>query len=129
MTPKEAQQHKHTGEGWDRELVKPFLEALCAYDLDVTIFQIKEKFGTLNIYISGPEWIEKLASIFERASEKCCEDCGRWEGEWSDERKAYTHVTTNTLPRGYWIKTLCFACREERQKEYDQEVSKKGDVA
>lgn len=120
-TAAEMRQHKHTGDGWNDRLVQPFLEIVCMVDPTVIVSQIKEKFGTLNIYHMGPPWVEKLADIFEAASEMCCEDCGRWDGHHrdGDENWGVSHVTTSAGPTG-WIKTLCVRCRNVRQEEEDK---------
>lgn len=98
------------GEGWQTQLVDPFLEvaALCP---DIHIGQVKEKFGQLCLYISGPEWAMNLANSLEEASKLYCEDCGRchsWRRANDDD---YTKVT-NAPVRG-WYRTLCQWCREK----------------
>jgi hypothetical protein len=124
MTPQEAKQHKHTGDGWDRELVKPFLE-VCGLEPSIDIHQIKEKFGTLRIYLTGPEWAQTLVDVFEVASESCCEECGFWNNQWSGASQHYVKVWTNALPNGFWVKTLCQDCRDKRQAEHDADVAKR----
>lgn len=63
--------------------------------------QIKEKFGTLRIYIDGADdKIYKMVSDAEDESCNTCEDCGSKED-------------TITAPRegGCWVLTLCKKCR------------------
>lgn len=124
------QKYPHVGPGWTEVLVNPFLELLCMIDPSIPVAQIKEKFGTLNIYHGGPAWVETLANVFEAASEMCCEDCGRWDGHHrdGDENWGVSHVTTNALPSNTWIKTLCCRCRAVRQAEWDAKHTKSGDV-
>lgn len=133
MTAQEAAQFKHTGEGWDRELVKPFLAVVSAAVSPIDILQIKEKFATLTIYATGPDWLQELVDVFEEASLRCCEDCGVWHNQYSRDYAHYAVVETKALPSGYWLKTLCTDCRAKRQQEYDADVANrslksKGDV-
>lgn len=62
------------GKGW-AVLYDPII-ALCRED-GVTIQQIKQKFGSLRIYVgaASPKIREEIASA-ERASIFICEDCG-----------------------------------------------------
>lgn len=138
-TAKEWIGRRCVGDGWQRELVTPFLNVLCVVDPTINVSDIKEKFGTLNIYMSGPEWADKLSDIFEVASEMCCEECGRWHGHHKDGDPNWgvTAVTTSALPRGYWVKTLCNRCRDEAAAKHAAEAEeserenalKRGDVA
>lgn len=129
--------HQCVGDGWTRQLVNHFLTVVECGAPDADILQIKEKFGTLRIYLSGPEWLEELAVMYERLSEVCCEDCGVWHGQY-DERKGtgplreshYAIVSTGPLPSQGWIKTLCTVCRDQRQAEWDLKAKdRSGDVA
>ena len=120
----QAKKHKHTGDGWDRKIVQPFLEVVCLVDPSIPITQIKEKFGTLRIYHMGPEWVERLVDICEVASAECCEDCGSFRGYYNETYKDYANITTAAGPTG-WIKTLCDGCRAVRQTEHDAEVAKR----
>lgn len=63
--------------------------------------QIKEKFGTLTVYVSQrtPE-IQKVLSLAASVSARVCETCGR-----TDDVQRYN---TN------WIKVLCPRCANER---------------
>lgn len=63
--------------------------------------QVKEKFGGMRYYLSGgaPE-IYALVHEAEEASFHICEYCG-------------APGTTDSKPGGYWLKTLCDACRAD----------------
>lgn len=97
------------GEGW-----WPILTNLCAniqHHLDwknktaevvpqVTVAQIKEKFGGLRFYYDGgDEYISGLVSMAESWAGNTCETCGK-PGQQRD---------------GGWIKTLCDEHEVERQ--------------
>lgn len=116
-TAAEHKGQKHTGPGWDKELVQPFLDIVCKIDPDTPILQIKEKFGTLRLYHGGPDWCEKLANLFELASEQCCEECGKWNGHYYDDHTKPTLVFTSSGESG-WVKTLCMSCHDARNAEW-----------
>jgi hypothetical protein len=60
--------------------------------------QIKEKFGTLRVYVDGGnKEIWDIIDQAERQSGLTCEECGTTEG----------NITT----KGGWIRTLCDPCR------------------
>jgi hypothetical protein len=95
------------GLGWERELVGPFLQAIAPHT-DIDIMDIKEKWGTLTLSVSGPAWACQLAEALEEASKHCCEDCGRWEG-WAYGQGETTVITLGPV-HGWW-RTLCQDCR------------------
>lgn len=72
---------------------------------DVQISQIKEKFGYLRIYADPITTKKSIKMVYdkivelERFSGSYCERCGSRE-----------HVSTDTKPNGYWVKTYCDAC-------------------
>jgi hypothetical protein len=73
----------------------------------VTLDQVKEKFGTLRFYYTGgDDYISGLVSMAESMSGCTCESCGN----------------PGKQTNGGWIKTICQSCdtaREERRaKEY-----------
>jgi hypothetical protein len=73
----------------------------------VTLDQVKEKFGTLRFYYTGgDDYISGMVAMAESMSGVICESCGNPGKQTS----------------GGWIKTICEPCqiaREERQaKEY-----------
>lgn len=104
------------GEGW-----WPIIEKLCGriqHHIDwknkksevvpqVTVNQIKEKFGGLRFYYSGgDDEISGMVSMAEAWADSSCEECGA-PGESRNSG---------------WIKTLCDRHeleRQERRKQYD----------
>lgn len=69
---------------------------------DITISQIKEKFGTLRFYIyGGSDAIDKLIDTAEDLSSVTCEQCGQ-SGELRDNG---------------WLFTLCDECWDKKLKE------------
>ena len=66
----------------------------------VTLDQVKEKFGTLRFYYSGgDDYIDGLVTMAESMSGVTCEDCG----------------SPGTQTQGGWIKTACAAHRGESE--------------
>ena len=108
------------GEGW-----WPILEKLCSNiqsHIDwknrqleavpqVTVAQIKEKFGGLRFYYDGgDEQIRGMVQMAEAWADTSCEECGA-PGKRRD---------------GGWIKTLCDhheAERQQRIKQYENQTS------
>ena len=108
------------GEGW-----WPILESLCRHiqhHIDwknkqsevvaqVTVNQIKEKFGGLRFYYSGgDDEISGMVSIAESWAGHSCETCG----------------APGKSRSGGWIKTLCDhheAERQQRIKQYENQTS------
>jgi hypothetical protein len=105
------------GEGW-----WPILEELCSnvqHHIDwkkgacpqVTVAQIKEKFGGLRFYYEGgDEQIRGMVQMAEAWADASCEECGS-PGKRRD---------------GGWIKTLCDtheAERQQRVKQYENQIS------
>ena len=74
----------------------------------VTLDQVKEKFGTLRFYYTGgDEYIRGLVSMAESMSAITCETCGN-PGEQT---------------RGGWIKTICTPCDQKREAEYARQTA------
>lgn len=75
----------------------------------VTLDQVKEKFGTLRFYYSGgDEYISGMVTMAEAMSGTTCESCGN-----PGERKG-----------GGWVHTYCDPCEEKRElarKKSDEE--------
>ncbi len=64
----------------------------------VTLNQVKEKFGTLRFYYSGgDDYIDGMVTLAECMSGVTCEDCG----------------SPGTQNQGGWIKTTCSAHKVE----------------
>lgn len=96
------------GPGW-RLLVRGLDTNLCDLDPDYCIGQIKEEFGGLRYYIAEFKGDAdegdrlRLVRAAEDLSFKICEDCG-------------APGTTKAIG-GFWRKTLCPHCRQEREDE------------
>ena len=93
------------GSGWNR-LVYPILGEVELYNKThenkATITQIKEKYGTLNVYGFFPDHIQKMVDKAENASEYICETCG---------------ATKNIGATVGWVKTICHDCAVKSGKE------------
>jgi hypothetical protein len=74
----------------------------------VTLDQVKEKFGTLRFYYTGGDnYIDGMVRMAESMSGVICEGCGN-VGERRD---------------GGWVHTYCTPCEEARElarKQYDE---------
>ena len=69
----------------------------------VTLDQVKEKFGTLRFYYSGgDEYISGMVTMAEAMSGCTCERCGN----------------PGKQTKGGWIKTICEPCEEKRLAEH-----------
>lgn len=92
------------GKGW-RPLVTKLVKDIAAIDEDVVVDQVKEKFGGLRFYFSGGnEEVDRLVDVAESESYEICERCGTKE---------------DVETKGWWILTLCGACREKGRKDVD----------
>jgi len=88
---------------WDLENDKKNVRPVCS---QVTVNQIKEKFGGLRFYYSGgDEYIYGLVSMAECWAENTCETCGD-----KGERRG-----------GGWIRTLC----DKHEAEYQQRMKER----
>ena len=77
----------------------------------VTLDQVKEKFGTLRFYYTGgDDYIRGLVSMAESMSGVTCETCGN----------------PGTSTRGGWIKTVC---KEHGGVDYDTPEEEVDDAA
>jgi hypothetical protein len=74
----------------------------------VTLDQVKEKFGTLRFYYTGgDDYIRGMVSLAESLTGVTCESCGN-----VGERRG-----------GGWVHTYCTPCEEARElarKQYDE---------
>jgi hypothetical protein len=77
----------------------------------VTLDQVKEKFGTLRFYYSGgDDYISGMVSLAESLTSVTCEGCGN-----VGERRG-----------GGWVHTYCEPCeelREQKRAEYENQTS------
>ena len=77
----------------------------------VTLDQVKEKFGTLRFYYTGgDDYISGLVSMAEAMSGVTCEGCGN-----VGERKG-----------GGWVHTYCEPCETKRENERAQYAKSNG---
>jgi hypothetical protein len=73
----------------------------------VTLDQVKEKFGTLRFYYSGgDDYISGMVTMAEAMSGVTCEECSA---------PAETH-------RGGWVRTICTPCEEQRKARRAKEL-------
>ena len=122
MDTKKWIEHPGVGKGWQREIILPLL---CLFDLvpEADILQIKEKFGLLRIYMTGPAWLITMVNFVEQVSVNCCEDCGGWQNCAYDMMMPLK-VTTAAVKPGHWIRTLCQGCRAKEMARYEEEHAK-----
>jgi hypothetical protein len=74
----------------------------------VTLDQVKEKFGTLRFYYTGgDEHISGMVRMAESMSAVTCESCGN----------------PGKQTRGGWIKTTCEPCEQKREEEYARQTA------
>ena len=90
------------GTGW-QTLITDLVEKLDALSPDITVVQVKEKFGALRFYIEQcPESVfdeaERLISEAEHLSARTCEVCGQ----------------PGKVREGGWLITLCDDCEVRR---------------
>jgi len=73
----------------------------------VTLDQVKEKFGTLRFYYSGgDDYISGMVSLAESLTGVTCEECGN-----TGERRG-----------GGWVHTYCTPCEEARETKRAKEM-------
>ena len=73
----------------------------------VTLDQVKEKFGTLRFYYSGgDDYISGMVSLAESMTGVTCEECGN-----TGERRG-----------GGWVHTYCTPCEEAREVKRAKEM-------
>ena len=87
------------------EMIKNPLRDVPELVPQVTLDQVKEKFGTLRFYYTGgDEYIDGLVSMAESMSAVTCEECGN----------------PGTQTDGGWIKTICKPCTKEKVKVQEE---------
>jgi len=77
----------------------------------VTLDQVKEKFGTLRFYYTGgDEYIHGMVMMAESMSGVTCEECGaQAKTNWPKDENGGI---------GGWVRTICEPCEEAREKAY-----------
>lgn len=77
----------------------------------VTIDQIKEKFGTLRFYYSGgDDYVSGAVSLAENLTDHLCEECGG----------------IGTRRSGGWVRTLCDVHEHQRQVQQEKYAKDNG---
>jgi hypothetical protein len=72
----------------------------------VTVDQVKEKFGTLRFYYTGgDDYIRGLVSMAESMSGVTCESCGN---------------PSEVQMNNGWMRSICTPCEEKRELEYQK---------
>jgi len=92
----------YVGDGW-LLLVDKLLEDLVALGWDRDLKQVKEKFGTLRVYVgqATPEMYARIRTA-EMASATICEMCG-------------APGTIQENPRKTWLQCCCANCQAKRK--------------
>lgn len=73
----------------------------------VTLDQVKEKFGTLRFYYTGgDDYISGLVSMAESMSGVTCEGCG------AQAKTNWPKAENGGI--GGWVRTICKPCEEQR---------------
>jgi hypothetical protein len=100
-----------------KEIVEGEFRVLPEVVWQVTLDQVKEKFGTLRFYYTGgDEYISGLVSMAESMSGVICEECGNPATTESPKNEDGTI--------GGWIRTECKPCADKRAedlKKYNEE--------
>ena len=83
--------------GW-ASILDRMLKQLRVIEYSGEIAQVKEKLGTLRVYLSEMnKQADKIVAIAEAESETTCQDCG----------------DPGQLRAGGWLRTLCDPCQEK----------------
>lgn len=118
-----AGNNHYCGDGWAKivdDCCAKLRTIRWATGIEICIVQIKEKFGTLRIYLGGmklepgqEKWFDIIHDIVwraEEASASTCEECG----EYGEPR-----------PELGWVKTFCdkhFQEKLEKKKMYESQI-------
>jgi len=82
----------------------------------VTLDQVKEKFGTLRFYYSGgDEYIRGMVTMAESMSGVTCEGCGA-------QAETYWPKAENGGIGG-WVRTECKPCEQKREEEHARRLA------
>jgi len=96
MTKSVMELGQYVGDGW-QQLLQELHAELSAVEPDYEVMQIKEKFGTLRVYLKDHIYTDATRAIvrkYEQLSGTICQDCG----------------ASGHLRDGGWMLTLCNAC-------------------
>jgi hypothetical protein len=93
-----SHKNHHVGKGW-WPIIDQLHVDLMKIDPGYVTVQVKEKFGTLRVYIDGSHEANELAWKYEKMSESVCEICGK---------SGKLHVNG-------WYRTLCDEDEERRK--------------
>jgi len=108
-----------TGDGW-AELIDALCSAIDGHKKwgyidrgtgdttppDIQVRQIKEKFGTLRVYVANATYeVDGMIRLAEVIASRTCEFCG-----------SNIEVTNSSGAENVWRKNLCLKCHEERDK-------------
>jgi ribosomal protein L37AE/L43A len=108
------------GDGW-KKLYQPIIDFIMKYNKDkdeedkIEINQIKEKFGSIRIYLS--KYTDELRQMIDDAEEQSyytCEECGKY--------------IKKPIVEGHWIYPMCRKCYDEmkeKQEKAMEEVASK----
>lgn len=106
------------GKGW-YPLIRPILNYIKEYNHSRTeaehiqVFQVKEKWGLLNIYVDGATGeLNEMVRQAEKMSGTICEKCG--------------NPGSRQIIKG-WYLTLCESCRVKEEKRLSLLLSKRNE--
>jgi hypothetical protein len=82
----------------------------------VTLDQVKEKFGTLRFYYTGgDDYIRGMVTMAESMSGVTCETCG------AQAKTNWPKAENGGI--GGWVRTICEPCEEQRTKDYAKRMA------
>ena len=97
------QPSEQTYERVERDINEPKFRDVPEKIRQVTLDQVKEKFGTLRFYYTGgDDYIDGMVTMAESMSGVTCESCG--SGAKTDWNSG-------------WVRTICEPCQEARDKK------------
>ena len=86
--------------GWNK-LANELFEELDKLPEEIHLLQVKEKYGSLHVYVSGAsEKAQDTIDWYEELSRHVCERCGEF------------YTSKERISHG-WVKTLCLKCAEK----------------
>jgi hypothetical protein len=103
---------EHALRNADGTVREEYRDKECGLEANITVLQIKEKFGGLRVYWSSKGLGSQIRSetqgaalMIEELSYKICEKCG-----------SFKEVETKAEKNKGWVLTLCGECRKESDK-------------